>query len=298
MKSNKEIVKATIGTDPEFFLTDQKGSIISAIGIVPGSKDEVHPLDSKAGLQTDNVAVEFASVALDNIDSFITHIRETFKEIKNILPEGHSLAVTSSAVFPEAELEHPQAQEFGCSPDFNAWSMTMNEPPTPDDECLRSCGGHIHVGHPSLKTITCKVTMVKLMDCLHGLVSTCLDSSKEAVTRRELYGKAGCHRPTEYGVEYRVLSNYWLKHPILVRLQHSLTEDCLNVLENEGAADLITTVGGDNIQKAINTGNETMARGLINSHIMQHLSTQSKNLMNECSTLDVNDTELSKAWGV
>lgn len=295
---NKEIKRPTIGCDPEFFLVNPKGSIISAIGHIPGTKDNPHLLDTQAGLQTDNVAVEFASGVVKNVDDLITHIRGTFKEITNLLPEGHTLAVTPSTIFSDAELEDPQAKEFGCSPDFDVWSMTQNNPPTPVDPNLRSCGGHLHVGHNSLQEFSGKTMMVKLMDCFHGLVSTVLDCSKEATVRRELYGKAGCHRPTAYGIEYRVLSNYWLKHPLLVRLQYSLTEDCLNLLENGGGKELVEAIGPDNIQKTINTGDKTEALSLINTFIMYHLSTQSKNLMNSCTTIGGESIELSKAWGV
>lgn len=293
-----EIAKPTIGCDPEFFLSNSKGSIISAIGYIPGSKDKPHLLKTQAGLQTDNVAVEFASGVVEDVDALVTHIRETFKEINELLPEGHTLAVASSATFPNSELEDDQAKEFGCSPDYDVWTMTQNNPPMPEDENLRSCGGHLHVGHPSLQDFKGKTLMVKLMDCFHGFVATVLDNSKDALKRRELYGKAGCHRPTAYGIEYRTLSNYWFKHPILVRLQHSLTEDCLNLLENEGGYDLIETIGAENIQATINKGSQSEAITLINSHIKQHLSTQTKNLLNECATLDMDTTKLSKAWEV
>jgi len=296
-KNTLEIAKATVGCDPEFFLCNSKGSIISAIGHVPGSKEEPHYLNSQAGLQTDNVAVEFASGVVEDVDDLVTHIRATFKQITELLPEGHTLAVLPSTVFPEQELEHPQAREFGCSPDYNVWSMTQNEPPKPDDENLRSCGGHLHVGHPSLKEFSGKTMMVKVMDCLHGLVSTVLDNSPEAVVRRQLYGKAGCHRPTSYGIEYRVLSNYWLKHPLLVRLQYSLVEDCLNILENGGGKDLIASMGSKNIQEVINKGDDKEARSLVNTFIMHHLSTQSKNLLNNCTALGDED-QLNKAWGL
>ncbi len=44
-------------------------------------------------------------------------------------------------------------------------------------------------------------------DLFLGLPSAGADKQGK---RRELYGKAGRYRPTSYGIEYRVLSNYWL----------------------------------------------------------------------------------------
>lgn len=279
-------IKATIGTDPEFFLTNDKGAVISAIPHVPGGKYEPHILPiSKSGLQTDNVAVEFATEPFDNVDAFINNLKETFKEIKALLPEGHGLAVLPSTIFPDSELQHEQAKEFGCSPDFDVWKMEQNEPPTPENQNLRSCGGHIHVGHEALEELGGKTMFVKLMDCFHGMVATVLDSSEDAIERRKLYGKAGCHRPTSYGIEYRVLSNYWLKHPKLVKLQYSLVEDALAILGIKGER-LIKTIGQDNIIKTINTGNKREAESIINSYIMYHMSQDSRRLYHECKELD------------
>ena len=39
----------------------------------------------------------------------------------------------------------------------------------------------------------------------------------DGAKRRELYGKAGAYRVKPYGVEYRVLSNFWLKSPALMQ---------------------------------------------------------------------------------
>lgn len=42
-----------------------------------------------------------------------------------------------------------------------------------------------------------------------GVPSIVLDDDKE---RRSLYGSAGSFRFKEYGIEYRTLSNFWLKN--------------------------------------------------------------------------------------
>src|SRR3546814_1862742 len=51
--------------------------------------------------------------------------------------------------------------------------------------------------------------LVKQLDWYLGLWSLGKDKDK---VRRSLYGKAGACRIKPYGVEYRVLSNFWIKN--------------------------------------------------------------------------------------
>lgn len=48
------------------------------------------------------------------------------------------------------------------------------------------------------------LSLVRYMDVFLGIPSVVKDKDKK---RRSLYGKAGCFRLTDYGVEYRVLSS-------------------------------------------------------------------------------------------
>ena len=92
----------------------------------------------------------------------------------------------------------PEAQMFGCEPDFDAWRECVNEKPCADDKNLRSAGGHIHVG--SDLAISNPVAVIRAMDLFLGVPSTQLDAG---TLRRELYGKAGCFRAKSYGAEYQ-----------------------------------------------------------------------------------------------
>jgi hypothetical protein len=64
------------------------------------------------------------------------------------------------------------------------------------------------------------ITLVKQLDAYLGIPS--LEWDKDTL-RRRLYGKAGAFRPKPYGVEYRTLSNAWLKNEMLVRYVYRQT---------------------------------------------------------------------------
>ena len=57
-------------------------------------------------------------------------------------------------------------------------------------------------------------TLSKELDYYLGLPSLLFDPD---TSRRKMYGKAGAFRPKPYGMEYRVLSNAWLKSPELIK---------------------------------------------------------------------------------
>ena len=144
------------------------------------------------------------------------------------------------------------------------------------------------------------------MDLFHGVISTILDNSSEAIERRKLYGRAGAHRPTGYGVEYRSLSNYWMKSPELVMLMDRLVEDVLKVMRDTASEDLddlekgpaiLKNVGERIIQDTINEGDVEKAREILAEHLMPYLSDETKELLDMC--MDKIETyDLAKEWSL
>jgi len=297
-------MKHTRGTDPEFFMVDKNtGKMISAIPYIEGVKDEPVPLPSGGTAIRDNVAVEFATPPVDNEDDFVDSIQKCIHEVRKLVPKKFDIQALPSAHFDADQLDNFEAQQFGCDPDYNAWLLKMNKPPCGTDFTLRTCGGHIHVGHVEgdgndfLVTPYGRVDTIKMMDAVHGVISAILDSSPEALRRKELYGKAGCHRPTYYGVEYRSLSNYWLKSPRLVRLMDSLTCDVLRVIRDGKNEELIADIGESRIQNIINTNDIEDARKVLETNLKPLLSKRSLELIEECEK-NISSYDFNKEWGV
>ena len=294
----------TIGCDPEFFLRDKNsGNLVSAIPFIKGTKYAPELLKFGGNIQRDNVAVEVATDPAASLNEFIKNVGCTLKEAVKLLPDGHEIVALPSARFDKSQLKHPDALVFGCDPDCDAWSVCENSPPCASDPLLRSCGAHIHVGttgadeNAFLLEFEGKLSMVKIMDCLHGIISTALDSSEEAVERRKLYGKAGAHRPKEYGVEYRVLSNYWLKSPITVMMIYHLTQDALAICREKRDVALINEMGEDRIKSVINDGLCKDAMMMIEKHLLPILSTDSIFYFNETlAKIRANDMDLNNEW--
>lgn len=293
----------TIGCDPEFFLKNNKtDKLVSAIPFINGTKYEPEVLENGGNIQRDNVAVEIATDPADTIAKFIDNISRTLKGALTKLPENHEIVALPSARFDADQLEHEEALKFGCDPDYDAWDVKENTPPSShSDPTFRSCGAHIHVGttgddeNAFLLEMEGKLMMVKVMDCIHGIISTVLDSSIEALERKKLYGKAGAHRPKEYGVEYRVLSNFWLKSPITAMLMYSLTQDALTVCRDKQADDLIEKMGGTEVVNTINGAKVDIAMKMIKTHLLPILSEDSKFYFEEALS-KIKSMDINKEW--
>jgi hypothetical protein len=261
---------------------------VAAPHFVKGTKEEPEMLPHGGGIQYDNVAIEVAVPYATSRIQFIDNIALTFKDMNDYLPEGINIVVHPSAFFTMDQLRHPATKEFGCHPDMNAWLREVNEPP----ECaakktFRSFGGHIHIGWLAdsgldfLKDEEGKYQTIRMCDATYGMVSTVLDSSEEAIARRKLYGKAGCMRPTEYGVEYRTLSNFWTKHPVFVGLMWNIAEDMLTYMHNNKYKDLLTHMGHDDIQMIINEGDVQGAEFMLNNHVLDLFSDETQDVLQQ-----------------
>lgn len=304
-----EELEITIGTDPEFFLKKDDEYVSSQSAKIQGTKHEPVALKNGGTIQRDNVAVEFATVPAKTREGFVKKVKSCLVDAYEMLPDGHEMVVEPSATFDEKHLTDPEAQEFGCDPDFNAYTVSMNEKPWCGDSTFRSCGAHIHVGCLDddgnaikglefLLEFDGKISAVKAMDLFHGIISTVLDNSEASIKRRELYGKAGCHRPTDYGVEYRVLSNYWMKSPELVMLMDALTRDAMKMVAAGKLQEILDLVGEDEVQNAINNGDIEAAQKIVENYVLPNISAETTDYYQMCSENLPKYKSVKEEWGI
>ena len=237
-----------IGADPELFIRErQYGHYKSAVGLIGGSKWAPKAIDNEGhAILEDNVALEFNIKPADSLDAFRASIHKVLDHFRLILPD-YDLDTASAVSFPKEELETPQAQEFGCEPDYDAWRKCVNNKPVAEDQNLRSAGGHLHLGHEIAKEDP--VAVIRAMDLFLGVPSIQLD---KGTLRRELYGKAGAFRPKPYGCEYRTLSNFWIFSDEYIKWAY---EGSQRALEFVASGSVIKPEHHFPIQRCINTSN-------------------------------------------
>lgn len=210
-----KILNVAVGADPEMFLFHKGlGSYLPAVGLFGGTKSDPLPLGVDGfAVQEDNVMVEFNIPPARSADEFANNIATAINLIKQqpyMKESGDVLELrpVSAAEFGKLVLKStPGAEVAGCDPDFNAYTVRVNRmPPLP--ATWRAAGGHVHVSwdNPEMDQ---RLELVKIMDLMLGVAFVLIDKGSK---RKEVYGKAGAFRPKEYGVEYRVAPNVWLRN--------------------------------------------------------------------------------------
>jgi len=202
-----------LGCDPEVFIVDATGKIVSAHDKLPGTKRKPFKVPGGA-IQVDGVAGEFNIDPAASFEEWNDNIVKVWAALDALLPEGYSSVAVASTQFSPEDWSHipPRAKALGCEPDFNAWTNRTNKKVKPEDG-FRTCGGHVHFGWQGPACAIdaahhrAATTFVKHLDWHLGAWSVLVDKD---VQRRSLYGAAGCHRLKPYGVEYRTLSNFWI----------------------------------------------------------------------------------------
>lgn len=252
--------KPTIGADPELFLIDVKGKFISSVGLIGGSKAKPRDIGGGCAVQEDNVAVEFNISPASSADHFVDSCKYALKKLTQEVAEKNLfISITASKVFDEDQLKTNAAKHFGCDPDFNAWTKHKNKFPEAPNKALRSAGGHVHIGTPLNK-----LQVIRWCDVTMGLASVIEDEDLE---RRLLYGKAGAFRAKSYGVEYRTLSNYWLKSTKLMEAVYNRALMAVHAVER---GYMLDDEDGVAIQHCINTGDKKAADDLMVHYQIKH----------------------------
>lgn len=270
-----------LGSDPELMLQEAATKRLrSAIEVIVEGKGAGRPLDD-SGQNTvlhDNVLIEMNTTPAADEDALIQTMRTTLQRVSGLVQQqGLQLLLQASAEFPEEELSHPEARVFGCDPDYDAYRRAINQvPPDAPYRPFRSAGGHLHIGKHTDQNINemlddafGKMEVVKALDVFCAVPAVFLEKDETARPRRELYGRAGCHRPKDYGVEYRALSSWWLASPEHTRLVWRLTDTALQVAVQHQLPALITRLGGEgHLQQVINQMQVAEARQIFETHLV------------------------------
>lgn len=234
-----------IGTDPEVFVKDHSGDIISAHGMVQGTKE--NPFKVKGGaVQVDGMALEFNIDPAHNEQEFTQRVKGVQDILAEMVKEHGTLEPIPTAHFTKEYMasQPHEALELGCEPDYNAYTRKVN--PRPNGAALfRTGAGHIHIGwtegadpYGADHFDDC-CTLVKILDAILLPLSELWDGDEQ---RRELYGAEGAFRPKSYGVEYRVLSNAWLVDEAVTKFVYRVCKHLTEMLvAGEGVflADMI-----------------------------------------------------------
>lgn len=225
-----------VGADPELFLRDPvTKSLVSAHTLVPGNK--ITPFKVERGaIQVDGAAAEFNIDPTNDSLEFVTNIQAVMAQLAGYT-KGLEFVLDPAVTFEPTYFSSlpDEVRELGCNPDFNAWTGLVNDPPDGNSTTMRSASGHIHVGFTKNRDPLdenhfedCR-TVARELDYTLGIWSLLWDKDP---TRRQLYGKAGAFRPKPYGVEYRTLSNVWLRSSTLQRWIFHSVQATIEGLQN------------------------------------------------------------------
>lgn len=259
-KHKIDLFHVKLGSDPELFVWDPaKNKPVVAIGMTNGTKENPHPITNEGHcIQVDGVALEFNIPACSTKEEYKTNINFVKNYIQETMltPQGLVISEDASIEFDDKQLDCPEAQEIGCTPDLNAYALCFNSPEGYISN-WRACGGHVHVGYPNPNN-TVSIELCKAMDLFLGVGSVLLDKDTK---RRELYGKAGAMRFKSFGMEYRVLSNFWIFNDELIEWVFTNTQKAISFVNMGG---IITNP--EEIEKCINECDIQLAKDIIDDY--------------------------------
>ena len=276
----------TMGSDPEFFLA--KRTMLGRVGAVVGSERAIpeegmlHKIikqgrtaaeDEKAPrVIRDGFQVEINPLQNTCRQSGANDIAYCFRGLATVLKEkGYTINFSPTVKVTKKEMESlsNKSRMFGCTPSKNAYGEVV-ELPDPETYLIRAAGGHIHLGtpfktgnDPSIKVLkqTDVTEVIKILDIIAGNTCVLVDRDPGNIERRKAYGRAGEYRQPSHGIEYRVLSNFWLRNYTVMSMAFGLCRMAIEIAAvPEAAKAFLKAVKEKDIQDAINNNDFELAK--------------------------------------
>lgn len=272
----KEVI---FGCDPEFFF-EKKGKIIGSEKIIDRDKG-FKVIDAYTNGGTGSICGDHDSkFIVDGVQVELNprpdscrarlgnEISKCFRNLQRKMLEDPELSINFSPTIEitteELDTLDEKSKVFGCAPSINASEKSTSKI-TVDAATYRyrSAGGHIHLGRLEnvvVNSFDKPDSLVDILDIIVGNTCVLIDRDEGNKKRREIYGRAGEYRLPSYGIEYRTLSNFWLRAYPLASFVFALSRMAVSIAEDpELAEEIHTFVSMDKIREAINENNFDLA---------------------------------------
>ncbi len=251
-----------IGSDVEYFVKDiTTGEIVSAEGLVEGTKDEPYKFkgpESWFATSLDNVTYEGNIPPAESAEEFLAYMQELRNYMDNHLPATIKTLAQGSATLDHKYLQTDNARTFGCASSNNVWTEKIEHVKLKKGLASRGAGYHLHFGYKK-PDYDKNIILIKGMDAFLGVPSVIIDQDQER--RKVGYGKAGNHRHSPWGCEYRTLSSFMASSDELIKWSYNQALNAINFLNEGGLVKIADR--GDEIQSIINGGDVKAAEAFV-----------------------------------
>lgn len=252
------------GWDPEIFVVDEKKELIPAFSFLPNKNHGVKTGIGNSTAYYDGFQAEFTTHPVGchghGVDYLRLGLKTVWDEAQKVNKKAR-LSLQSVFRIPQGIMRkaNPEFVALGCKPSLNAYGTA---PLVVEDPYLlpyRVAGGHIHF---ATRVIDLPKT-IKTMDLMLGIPTVAMFADIDNPIRREFYGRAGEHRVTGYGFEYRTLSNAWLCAPEVTHLVMDMARRSVGVSRIKQDPWEMMGIASEKIQEIINYCDVKAARAFV-----------------------------------
>lgn len=215
---------------------EKNGTVWSADGREWNSHQSI-VCPQKVPAYWDGAQAEFAPWAKGCLETLHYGTREGLKatlDFARLKDPSAKLTLRNVIELPEATLKTADDRfiQFRCSQSYNIYNDPGDGIPDARQYKYRCSGGHIHIGYTKAFTAPAIEQIVRGLDGVLGVIGVSLAAGIDDPERRRTYGRAGEFRLPSHGLEYRVLSNFWLSHPAIAMLVFEVARAAVRLAES------------------------------------------------------------------
>lgn len=277
-----------LGCDPEFFF-ERGGQVIGAEKVLTPDRKIVSTsfgYNGPSGSTAEKFVLDGVQVELNPRPNTCranlgNEIAAAFRALRVHLKDMGDVKASFKTVVEVSQVEldslSDKAKVFGCAESLNTYDKKACVGVDASTYLKRSAGGHIHLGFSGDQLMmAARERLVPILDAFVGNTCVLIDRDPEQAERRKVYGRAGEYRLPKHGLEYRTLSNFWLRAYPLMSMVMGLSRQACGILyttvlgeEGEFAAQkfagwdaagaLLSCVDLEKVRIAINTNDRDLA---------------------------------------